>query len=78
MQEGGRDRDRDGETETGGGWEGADGDSDGAPATTQVSIKWVWRAEEQMSLQQAEDKHRPAASGNRMVSCPDYGFHLSS
>lgn len=50
----------------------------GAPATTLVSIKWVWRADEQMSLQQAEDKHRPAGSGNRMLSCPDYGFQLSS
>lgn len=51
---------------------------DGAPATTQVSIKWVWRADEQMSLQQAEDKHGPAGSGNRMVSGAHDGFQLSS
>lgn len=52
---------------------------DGAPATAQVSIKWVWSADEQMSLQQAEDKHRrPGSGGNRMVSCPDYGFQLPS
>lgn len=50
---------------------------DGAPATTQVSIKWVWRADEQMSLQTAEDKHGPAGSGNRMVPGAHYGFHLS-
>lgn len=51
---------------------------DGAPATTQESIKWVWRADEQMSLQQAEDKHGPAGSGSRMVPGAHYGFQLSS